>query len=187
MPSVPTTVTMPQPAAAPIAHHHPPTALDSNVPLGGHAAMRTDSPAVATSANVAVAPSSGHYHHPSYQHTPLYAPYAAATATAPYSAASTAPYTAVTTPYSTHSHTPTASYTAATPIPYTTTATSIPSSVGQQPVTVTVVPTVTSQQSLTPTVVTKGPPVTDKEKQMVPPSPRGPSPVRENRERESYR
>jgi hypothetical protein len=61
-------VTMPQPAAAPIAHHP-----DSTSGAASHA-MRTDSPAVATSANVPVAPGAGQYHHPSYQ--PLYAPYA---------------------------------------------------------------------------------------------------------------
>lgn len=184
MPSVPTTITMPQPAAAPIAHHHPPTALDSNVPLGGHAAMRTDSPAVATSANAAVAPSSGHYHHPSYQHPPLYAPYAAATATTPYNTPSTAPYTTVSTPYTT----PTAPYTAGTPTPYTTTATSLPSSIGQQqPVTVATIPPVSSQKPATPTVGGKISILSEKDKQMVPPPPRGSSPVRENRERESYR
>lgn len=183
MPSVPTTVTMPQPAAAPIAHHHPPTALDSNVPLGGHAALRTDSPAVATSANAAVAPSSGHYHHTSYQHPPLYAPYAAATAAAQYNAPSTVPYTTVTTPYTT----PTPPYTATTLTPYTSTATSIPSSIGQQPLTLATVPSIASQQPATPSVCGKVSLITEKEKQMVPPPPRGPSPVRENRERESYR
>lgn len=183
MPSVPTTVMMPPAAAAPIAHHHPPTALDSNVSLGGHAAMRTDSPAVATSANAAVAPSSGHYHHPSYQHPPLYAPYAAATTTNPYNTPSTMPYTPVTTPYTT----PTAPYTAGTQTQYTTTATSIPSPIGQQPVTVATVPSITSQQPATPTVGGKVSMLGDKDKQMVPPPPRGSSPVRENRERESYR
>lgn len=145
--------------------------------------MRTDSPAVATSANAAVAPSSGHYHHPSYQHPPLYAPYAAATATTPYMATSAAPYTTVTTPYTT----PTAPYTAVTPTQYTTTATSMPSSINQQPVTVATIPTIASQQPATPTLGGKISTVNEKEKQMVPPLSRGPSPVRENRERESYR
>lgn len=74
MPSVPTAVTMPQPAAAPVAHHPP--ALDPSTLPGGHG-MRTESPAVATSANAAVAPSPGQYHHPS-SYQPLYAPYASA-------------------------------------------------------------------------------------------------------------
>uniref|UniRef100_A0AAR5QAP4 Uncharacterized protein n=1 Tax=Dendroctonus ponderosae TaxID=77166 RepID=A0AAR5QAP4_DENPD len=65
----PATAPVPPPAAAPAAHHHPSAALD---PVA-HAIGRTDSPAVATSANAAVAPSPGQYHH-SYQ--PLYAPYA---------------------------------------------------------------------------------------------------------------
>ncbi|XP_030752083.1 autism susceptibility gene 2 protein-like isoform X3 [Sitophilus oryzae] len=56
------------PAAAPSALH-PAASLDP----AGHAVGRTDSPAVATSANAAVAPSPGQYHH-SFQ--PLYAPYA---------------------------------------------------------------------------------------------------------------
>lgn len=73
---------MPQAAAAPIAHHPDPTAGAAN-----HA-MRTDSPAVATSANVPVAPGTGQYHHPAYQ--PLYAPYAVHT---PYSGAATIPAT----------------------------------------------------------------------------------------------
>ncbi|KAJ8928047.1 hypothetical protein NQ314_019417 [Rhamnusium bicolor] len=140
MPSVPTAVTMPQPAAAPVAHHPP--ALDSSTHPGGHA-MRTDSPAVATSANAAVAPSPGHYHHPSYQ--PLYAPYAAATGP-----------THTTTPY-----------------------TSNPT------VTTTVPPVVVSSAPPSqPMVVSKGAHV-EREKQ-VPPSTRGPSPIRESRERESY-
>ncbi|XP_019881497.2 fibrosin-1-like protein isoform X3 [Aethina tumida] len=87
MPSVPTAAaSIPQPAAAAPASHHPP-ALDPTTLPGGHA-MRTDSPAVATSANVAAAPSSGHYHH-------LYAPYAAST---PYTApAPHTPYTSIPT------------------------------------------------------------------------------------------
>ncbi|CAH0564770.1 unnamed protein product, partial [Brassicogethes aeneus] len=72
--SVPTAAAAlpPQPAAAAPASHHPP-ALDSSAMPGGHAMRTADSPAVATSANAAVAPSPA-YHHPSYQ--PLYAPYA---------------------------------------------------------------------------------------------------------------
>lgn len=150
MPSVPTAVTMPQPAAAPIGHLHPPTALDSNIPLGGHAAMRTDSPAVATSANAAVAPSPGHYHHPTYQHQPLYAPYASTTV---------APYTKAASPYTT-----------ATP------ATVV------QPVSAAAAPL----QQPAPAIKTAAA-LGEREKSMVPPSPRGPSPVRDNRERESYR
>ncbi|KAL1498210.1 hypothetical protein ABEB36_009046 [Hypothenemus hampei] len=65
----PTTAPVPPPVAAPAAHLHPSAALD---PVA-HAVGRTDSPAVATSANAAVAPSPGQYHH-SYQ--PLYTPYA---------------------------------------------------------------------------------------------------------------
>lgn len=150
MPSVPTTVTMPQPAAAPVTHHHVPTALDSNLSLGGHAAMRTDSPAVATSANAAVAPSPGHYHHPTYQHQPLYAPYASTTV---------APYTTAASPYTTAAPT-----TVVQPVNSATTPL-------QQPT----LPVKTSTAHA------------EREKQMVPPSPRGPSPVRDNRERESYR
>ncbi|KAF5269639.1 hypothetical protein FQR65_LT05978 [Abscondita terminalis] len=65
-------MTMPQPAAAPVAHHPPAFVSTTN-----HG--RTESPAVATSANAAVAPSGngaagGQYHHPTFQ--PLYAPYA---------------------------------------------------------------------------------------------------------------
>ncbi|XP_060523223.1 autism susceptibility gene 2 protein homolog isoform X2 [Cylas formicarius] len=71
-PSVPlTAVSMPQPAAAPTTHH--PLALDSSGAHPGVHGPRTDSPAVATSANAAVAPSPGQFHH-SYQ--PIYAPYA---------------------------------------------------------------------------------------------------------------
>ncbi|KAJ8923431.1 hypothetical protein NQ315_001990, partial [Exocentrus adspersus] len=144
MPSVPTAVSMPQPAAAPVAHHPP--ALDSSTLPGGHA-LRTESPAVATSANAAVAPSSGQYHHPSYQ--PLYAPYAAATGPI---------HTA--TPY-------TSNLTAAT----TTIAAAV---VSNAPVTQSVA------------VSKAAVPHVEREKQLVPQSPRGPSPVRENRERESY-
>ncbi|CAH1136027.1 unnamed protein product [Ceutorhynchus assimilis] len=67
----PATALVPPPAAAPAAphhHHHHATSLDPTVAVG-----RIDSPAVATSANAAVAPSPGQYHH-SYQ--PLYTPYA---------------------------------------------------------------------------------------------------------------
>lgn len=65
-------ITMPQPAAAPVAHHPPAFVSTTN-----HG--RTESPAVATSANAAVAPSGnstagGQYHHPTFQ--PLYTPYA---------------------------------------------------------------------------------------------------------------
>ncbi|XP_018566132.1 protein enabled homolog [Anoplophora glabripennis] len=144
MPSVPTAVSMPQPAAAPVAHHPP--ALDSSTLPGGHA-MRTESPAVATSANAAVAPSPGQYHHPSYQ--PLYAPYAAATGPI---------HTA--TPYTSN------------PTAVTTT---VPAAV------------VSSAPPLQPATVSKATAAhVEREKQLVPPSPRGPSPVRENRERESY-
>ncbi|XP_066153560.1 autism susceptibility gene 2 protein homolog isoform X4 [Euwallacea fornicatus] len=65
----PTTAPVPPPVAAPAAHHHPTAGLDP----AAHAHGRMDSPAVATSANAAVAPSPGQYHH-SYQ--PLYTPYA---------------------------------------------------------------------------------------------------------------
>lgn len=65
MPTVP--VAMPQPAAAPVAAHHPPP-LDAAANL-----PRTDSPAVAASATAAAAP--GPYHPP--YHQPLYTPYAA--------------------------------------------------------------------------------------------------------------
>ncbi|XP_050299005.1 autism susceptibility gene 2 protein-like isoform X3 [Anthonomus grandis grandis] len=65
----PATAPVPPPAAAPATHHHPSAALDP----AAHAVGRTDSPAVATSANAAVAPTPGQYHH-SYQ--PLYTPYA---------------------------------------------------------------------------------------------------------------
>lgn len=58
----PTTAPVPPPVAAPATHHHPAAALD---PVA-HAHGRMDSPAVATSANAAVAPSPGQYHH-SYQ------------------------------------------------------------------------------------------------------------------------
>lgn len=86
---------MPQPAAAPAVLHPPP--LDSTAPGPNHA--RTDSPAVATSANVAAAP--GQYHAPPYQ--PLYAPYAAGPYTSTHSpavattvtSAATAPVAAV--------------------------------------------------------------------------------------------
>lgn len=146
MPSVPTAVSMPQPAAAPVAHHPP--ALDSSTLPGGHA-MRTESPAVATSANAAVAPSPGQYHHPSYQ--PLYAPYAAATGPI---------------------HTAT---------PYTSNPTSV-TTTGPAAAAVSSVP------PLQPATIAKASvPHVEREKQLVPPSPRGPSPVRENRERESYR
>lgn len=84
MPNVPVPVTMPQPAAAPVVHHPP--ALDSATPGSTH--VRTESPAVATSA-----PS---YHTP-YQ--PLYTPYASHT---PYTTApihnNVAPATTVTAP-----------------------------------------------------------------------------------------
>ncbi|KAJ8982541.1 hypothetical protein NQ317_005543, partial [Molorchus minor] len=138
MPSVPTAVSMPQPAAAPMAHHPP--ALDSSTLPGGHA-MRTDSPAVATSANVAVAPSPGQYHHPSYP--PLYAPYAAAIG-------------------STHTATP---YTS-----NPTVTTSMPRVVA------------TTAPLTQPIPAVKGAAHIEREKQVVPPSPKGPSPVRENRE-----
>ncbi|KAL3274149.1 hypothetical protein HHI36_015563 [Cryptolaemus montrouzieri] len=71
MPPVSIPVTMPQPAAAPLAVH--PSALDPS--SGPGQGMRTDSPAVGTSANAAVAPGSGQQYHqpPTYQ--PLYAPY----------------------------------------------------------------------------------------------------------------
>lgn len=62
----PTTAPVPPPVAAPATHHHPAAALD---PVA-HAHGRMDSPAVATSANAAVAPSPGQYHH-SYQVTKL--------------------------------------------------------------------------------------------------------------------
>lgn len=58
----PATAPVPPPAAAPTGLHHPSVALDPTA----HAVGRTDSPAVATSANAAVAPSPGQYHH-SYQ------------------------------------------------------------------------------------------------------------------------
>ncbi|XP_074031929.1 tay bridge kinase isoform X2 [Leptinotarsa decemlineata] len=152
MPSVPTAVAMPpQPAAAAPMAHHPP-ALDSTTLPGGHA-MRTDSPAVATSANVAVAPSPSQYHHPSsYQPQPLYAPYAAASATVP--------QTHATTPYVSNV------VAAAATIPAVVEATPPP------PQPIAVVP---------PPVGIKAPHL-EREKQMVAPSPRGPSPVRENRE-----
>ncbi|KAJ8959648.1 hypothetical protein NQ318_021835 [Aromia moschata] len=151
MPSVPTSVTMPQPAAAPMAHHPP--ALDSSTLPGGHA-MRTDSPAVATSANAAVAPSPGQYHHPS-SYQPLYAPYAAAA-----------------TPYA--SNTPTVTTTAVPPPPAVVTSSAQPPP--QQPA------TATAAKSATPTTHVDR----EKQQQLVPPSPKGHSPVRESRERESY-
>ncbi|XP_076274162.1 tay bridge kinase isoform X8 [Rhynchophorus ferrugineus] len=78
------------PAAAPSALH-PSASLDPS----GHSVGRTDSPAVATSANAAVAPSPGQYHH-SFQ--PLYAPYAHTTtpsypSSVPYPTATTTPTT----------------------------------------------------------------------------------------------
>ncbi|KAG5894293.1 hypothetical protein JTB14_007437 [Gonioctena quinquepunctata] len=155
MPSVPTAVGgMPQPAAAAPMAHHPPALDPTTIPGGGHVA-RTDSPAVATSANAAVAPSPSQYHHPSsyQQHQPLYAPYAP-------SAAATVPPT--------HNATP----------PYVTNAAAaaVPISV-QQSTAIATTPTPP------PVAASKGVHVDrEREKQMVPPSPRGPSPIRENRE-----
>ncbi|VEN46732.1 unnamed protein product, partial [Callosobruchus maculatus] len=178
-PTVP--VSMPQPAAAaPVAAHHPHPveAAPAGVPpMGGHA-VRTDSPAVATSANAAVAPSLGQYHHPAYtphhhhhqhhhqqHHQPLYAPYATATTGAP------PPYNtsaAPTTPYSTHQ-----------PAPITTVVGG--KLIGQQPPTTTLPPSGQQQQQ------DDSKPVIVGAAGQQPPQPptqvtRGPSPVREVRE-----
>ncbi|XP_045478502.1 extensin-like isoform X3 [Harmonia axyridis] len=101
MPPVSIPVTMPQQAAAPLALH--PAALDPS--SGPGQGMRTDSPAVGTSANAAAAPGTGgkQYHQvPTYQ--PMYAPYSVHQ---PY--ASTASATAASVPTAASASAPTSS------------------------------------------------------------------------------
>ncbi|XP_072394312.1 uncharacterized protein [Diabrotica undecimpunctata] len=171
MPSVPTAVSMPQPAAAPIAHHPP--ALDSSSIIPGGHAMRTESPAVATSANVAVAPSPSQYHHPaSYQHqpTPLYTPYATTATTAP-PPHTASPYMSTPTPMTATAVAPTAMNAATAP----------PGPPQAVPPQVAVVP-----PQVAVAKVSLPPPHIEREKMLPPSQQRGPSPIRENRERESY-
>ncbi|CAG9857825.1 unnamed protein product [Phyllotreta striolata] len=160
-PGVPTAVSMPQPAAAAPVAHHPslPPALDSTDIVPGGRAMRTESPAVATSANAAVAPSPGHYHHPaaSYQHhqqSTLYAPYATTVvATAP-------------------------SHTASFMSMPMTTAVATAASLNAAP----------PPQMAAPVVGKASVPAQhhDRDNKLMAAAQRGPSPLRDNRERESY-
>lgn len=125
MPPVSIPVTMPQPAAAPLAVH--PAALDPAA--GPGQGMRTDSPAIGTSANAAAAPGTGgQQYHQVQTYQPMYAPYSVHQ---PY--ASTASATAASVPSAASASAPTSSA-------VTTVATSVAATMRRTPTPVRAVP-----------------------------------------------